>query len=74
MLGAGCATGALAGIYGQLVIDGYLGRVTGFPLARFGAGLRPLEIPAVVIAIVLTIVAVPGWRASRVSPRIALDE
>jgi putative ABC transport system permease protein len=74
MLGAGCATGALAGIYGQLVIDGYLGRVTGFPLARLGAGLRPLEIPAVVIAIVLAIVAVPGWRASRVSPRIALDE
>ena len=74
MLGAGCVTGALAGIYGQLVIDGYLRHVTGFPVARLAADPRPLEILAIVIAIVLAIVAVPGWRASRVSPRIALDE
>ena len=31
MLGAGCVTGAVAGIYGQVVIDGYLAHVTGFP-------------------------------------------
>lgn len=74
MLSAGCATGALAGIYGQLVIDGYLQQVTGFPIAHLGARLRPLQISLLVVVIVLAIVALPGWRASRVSPRIALNE
>ncbi len=74
MLGAGCLTGALAGVYGQLVIDAYLAHVTGFPVARFGASLRPLEILALTIATVLTIAAVPGWLASRVSPTLAFGE
>lgn len=74
MLGAGCVTGAIAGIYGQVVIDGYLEHVTGFPVARLGASLRPLEIFALVIAVVLVIVAIPGWFASRVSPTVALNE
>jgi len=74
MLGAGCVTGALAGIYGQVVIDGYLAEVTGFPVARLGASLRPLEIFALTIVLVLAIVAVPGWFASRVSPMLALNE
>jgi putative ABC transport system permease protein len=74
MLGAGCVTGALAGIYGQIVIDRYLAHVTGFPVASLGASFRPLEILALVIVVVLAIVAVPGWFASRVSPTLALHE
>jgi putative ABC transport system permease protein len=74
MLGAGCVTGAVAGIYGQIVIDRYLAHVTGFPIARLGASFRPLEIFVLVLAIVLAIVAVPGWFASRVSPTLALNE
>jgi len=74
MLGAGCVTGAVAGIYGQLIIDGYLAHVTGFPVARLGTNFRPLEILALVILLVLAIVAVPGWLASRVSPTLALNE
>jgi putative ABC transport system permease protein len=74
MLGAGCVTGAVAGIYGQLIIDGYLAHVTGFPVARLGTSFRPLEIFVIVIVIVLAIVAVPGWLASRVSPTLALHE
>ncbi len=74
MLGAGCVTGALAGIYGQVVIDGYLAHVTGFPVAGLGATLRPLEVFALVVAAVLAIVAVPAWLASRVSPTLALNE
>jgi putative ABC transport system permease protein len=74
MLGAGCVTGALAGIYGQLVIDGYLAHVTGFPVARIGASFRPLEISALVIAGVIALVAIPAWRVSRVNPALALDE
>jgi putative ABC transport system permease protein len=74
MLGAGCATGALAGIYGQMVIDGYLEHVTGFPVSSLGASLRPLQTFAIVIAVVLAIVIVPGWLASRVPPTLALNE
>jgi putative ABC transport system permease protein len=74
MLGAGCLPGAIAGIYGQIVIDGYLRHVTGFPVAGVAAGWRPLEISLLVIAAVLAIVAVPGWLASRVSPALALEQ
>jgi putative ABC transport system permease protein len=74
MLSAGCLTGAVAGIYGQLVIDGYLAHVTGFPVARLGASFRPIEVFALMIVAVMAVVAVPGWRASRVSPALALNE
>jgi putative ABC transport system permease protein len=74
MLGAGCITGVLAGLYGQLVIDAYLRHVTGFPVASLAASPRPIEILALVIAAVLAIVALPAWLASRVSPTLALNE
>jgi putative ABC transport system permease protein len=74
MLGAGCVTGAIAGVYGQLVLDGYLKRVTGFPLARVATGGRPFEIFAFVLALALALVAAPGWFASRVPPGLALED
>ncbi len=74
MLGAGCLTGAILGMYGQLVIDSYLKHVTGFPVAGFATGARPLLIFVGVIASVLAITAIPAWFASRVSPTFALDE
>ncbi len=74
MLGAGCLTGALAGVYGQVVIDGYLKQVTGFPVASLATGRRPFEVFALVVITVLVVTAVPGWFASRVSPVLALDE
>ena len=74
MLGAGCLTGVLAGVYGQLVIDSYLRHVTGFPVAGIGASPRPLEILALVSVVVLALVAVPAWLASLVSPTLALNE
>ncbi|HEX4188953.1 MAG TPA: FtsX-like permease family protein [Solirubrobacteraceae bacterium] len=74
MLGAGCVTGALAGVYGQFVIDAYLRHVTGFPVASAGASARPIAIFAIVLAAALLIVALPGWRASIVPPSLALAE
>jgi len=74
LLGAGCLTGALVGLYGQVVIDRYLREQTGFPIVTLTAGLRPLELLALVIAIVLALVAVPGFMAARVSPTLALEE
>lgn len=74
MLSAGCLVGALAGIYGQVVIDGYLKHVTGFPVASFATGRRPLEIFVLVVAVVLMGAALAGWFAARVSPTLGLDE
>jgi putative ABC transport system permease protein len=74
MLAVGCLTGAAAGVYGQLVLDGYLKRVTGFPLARIATGARPLEICLLVVVLALALVAAPGWLASRVPPALALED
>jgi putative ABC transport system permease protein len=74
MLIVGCVTGAVMGIYGQAVIDGYLKHVTGFPVAGVATGQRPIEIFALVIAAVLLIVSLPGWFASRVPATLALNE
>ncbi len=74
MLTAGCVTGALAGVYGQFVIDAYLRHVTGFPVAGAGASARPVEIFAIVLAAALAIVALPAWRASTVPASFALSE
>jgi putative ABC transport system permease protein len=70
----GCLTGAVAGIYGQVVIDAYLKGVTGFPVAGLAASWRPLEIFLVVIAAVLALVAGPAWRAAHVDPMFALND
>jgi putative ABC transport system permease protein len=74
LLGAGCLTGILVGIYGQVLDDSYLEYVAGYPLVALTAGGRPFELLALVLAIVLAIVAVPGWLAARVSPTLALEE
>ena len=74
LLSAGCVTGALAGVYGQAIIDGYLGRVTGFPIAAITADARPLEIFALVVTIVFAAALTPIALASRVSPSYALAE
>ncbi len=74
MLIAGCVAGAVVGIYGQFVIDGYLRHITGFPVANIATVARPIEIFALVITAVLILVLLPGWRASRVSPALGLSE
>jgi putative ABC transport system permease protein len=70
----GCLTGAIAGIYGQVVIDSYLKHITGFPVASLAASWRPLEIFLVVMAAVLVLVAGPAWRAAHVDPMFALND
>jgi putative ABC transport system permease protein len=74
MLAAGCVTGAIAGFYGQYVIDAYLRHVTGFPVAGAGASARPIVVLAIVLSAALALVALPAWIASRVSPALALGE
>ncbi len=74
VLGAGCLTGALAGVYGQVVIDRYLSVVTGFPVAVALAGWVTAQIVALVVLAALLVVAVPGWFAARVPPRLGLQD
>lgn len=74
MLMAGCVTGALAGVLGEVVVDSYLVHVTGFPVAVGVTGRRPLEIFLIVVCSVSLASMVPGWVASRVSPTLALEE
>lgn len=74
MLAAGCLTGLAGGLYGQAVIDSYLRRVTGFPVAGITASWQPAEILAIVVLAVTILVALPVILASRVDPALALDE
>jgi putative ABC transport system permease protein len=74
VLGAGCATGALVGAYGQVVIDRYLRSVTGFPVASTLATWSTLQIVALVVLAALAVVAVPGWFAARVPPQLGLQD
>jgi putative ABC transport system permease protein len=76
MLSAGCMTGAVAGLCGEVAIDAYLKRTTGFPVAHMtaGAGLRALEILALMLVTVLAITAWPTWLTSRVSPTLMLND
>lgn len=73
MLGAGCGTGAVLGLYGEHVIDGYLREVTGFPVAGLAVNARPLAIVAIVLVAALVLVATPAWLASRAAPSLALQ-
>jgi putative ABC transport system permease protein len=73
MLGAGGLVGALLGVYGEHVIDGYLRTTTGFPVAPLAIGGRPLEVFAIVLVAALAIVAAPAFLASRASPTLALQ-
>jgi len=74
VLGAGCLTGALVGVYGQVVINSYLRTITGFPVASTLAGWSTLEIVALVVTAALAVVAVPGWFAARVPPQLGLQD
>jgi hypothetical protein len=74
LLGFGCALGAAFGAYGQVLLSRALSAVTGFPviesspLATAGASF------ALITAVAVGMVAVPGYVAARVRPMIGLPE
>jgi putative ABC transport system permease protein len=66
LLGTGCLTGALAGIYGQILLSHALATVTGFPVVySTGAVIAAISCGAVTAAAVAAIV-LPGYAATRV--------
>ena len=70
----GCLLGALAGVYGQYLVDRYLRLTTGFPTPFSVAGGPALESLLLLATMVLAGVAIPGYLAARVPPALGLRE
>jgi putative ABC transport system permease protein len=74
VLGIGCALGAVAGIYGHALASRWLRIETGFP-APFHLGLgRVLLTLALLGAIALAVIALPGLLAARAPARTSFQE
>ncbi len=74
LLGVGCALGAVFGLYGQLLLGRALAAVNGFPVIEVTPIPAALGSFALITAVAVAIVAVPGYFAARVRPTIALPE
>jgi putative ABC transport system permease protein len=72
VLGAGGLTGAIGGTYGRIGADRFLHVVTGFPVSPAAVGWNTVITLAAVVVVALAIIAIPGWFATRVSPRLGL--
>jgi putative ABC transport system permease protein len=61
LLGAGCLIGAAFGLCGQLLISHALGSVTGFPIVFDVEAFAALSSFALVSAVALAVIALPGY-------------
>lgn len=68
LLGTGCLIGAVFGLFGQVLLSRALETVTGFPVFYSTAGLAAAGALALVTAVAVAVLAVPGWLAVRVRP------
>ncbi len=74
MLGVGSIVGAIVGIYGHALASRWLTITTGFP-APFSIGAAQVFLTlALITAIALVVIALPGLAASRVAPSASLQE
>jgi putative ABC transport system permease protein len=74
LLGAGCLTGAVFGLYGQVLLSRALSTVTGFPVVYGVAVTVALTTLIVVTAVAVATVALPGFLAARVKPAAGLQD
>jgi putative ABC transport system permease protein len=74
LLGCGATIGALFGLYAQPLLGYALANVTGFPVVFYLRVALALELTALVGAVAVAILAIPGRIAARVSPRLSLGE
>jgi putative ABC transport system permease protein len=74
LLSGGCSIGAIFGLLGQLLLSRTLANVSGFPV------VQSIDVPvallsfALITAVAVTIVAIPGYLAARVHPSVSLQE
>lgn len=74
LVGVGCVSGAVFGLYGQQLLDRALANVIGFPVVySFGATVALTSLAIVTVASVV-IVALPGYLATGVPPAVALQD
>jgi putative ABC transport system permease protein len=74
LLGVGCLTGALFGLYGQQLADRALAHVINFPVVYSVGAITALTSLSLVTASALAILAIPGWFASSVPASLALQD
>jgi putative ABC transport system permease protein len=74
VIGTGCLAGAAFGVLGQVVIDGYLVAVTGFPLDQSLTVGPALTTFLLVVGSALAVVAIPGWIAAHVDAELTYAE
>jgi putative ABC transport system permease protein len=74
LLSFGCALGAAFGAYGQVLLSRALSVVTGFPVIESSPLATAGTSFALITAVAVGMVAVPGYVAARVRPTIGLPE
>jgi putative ABC transport system permease protein len=74
LLGVGCLSGAIFGLYGQQLLDRALANVINFPVVYSFGILIALGSLALVTAAAVAIVAIPGYMAAGVPPAVALQD
>ena len=68
LLGTGCSIGAIFGLYGELAMTRALVAITGYPVISSLGVLVAVGSFALVSAVAVVIVAIPGYLAARVHP------
>ena len=74
LLGVGCLTGAVFGLYGQQLADRALAETINFPVVYSVAAPSALSSLALVTLTALAILAIPGYRAASVPAALALQD
>jgi len=74
LVGVGCLTGVVFGLYGQQLADRALAETINFPVAHSLAALGALRTLAVVIASAVAILSIPGYLAASVPAALALRD
>jgi putative ABC transport system permease protein len=74
LLGVGCLTGAVFGLYGQQLADRALADTINFPVVHSVTALSALSTLALMTATALAILVIPGYLAASVPATLALQD
>ncbi len=73
VLGVGCLSGAVAGIYGHFLGDRWLALTTGYPAPFTFTGFQATQVCLLVGLAALVVTAIPGFLVSRTPARLGLN-
>jgi putative ABC transport system permease protein len=74
LVGVGCMTGAIFGLYGQQLADRALAHTINFPVVYSITALTALQSLALMTLTALAILAIPGYFAASVPAALALQD